>query len=242
MKKRSSWQDRDPRFREESGRYENPIPSREYLLEALASARQPLDFDSLCARIGVRDRRVRQALTKRLGAMVRDGQLLLNRAEEYCLLDRLPLVVGTVSGHRDGFGFLLPEDGGDDVFLPFRQMRQLMHGDRAAVRVTGTDSRGRREGAVVEVLERRTREVAGRFIFEAGVGFVEPDNRRIQQRIVIPARARGGARSGDLVVAEIVEPPTAHADPVGRIKRVLPEGGTADTAIELAVAAHGLPH
>ena len=73
-----------------------------------------------------------------LPALVRDGQLLLNRAEEYCLLDRLPLVVGTVSGHRDGFGFLLPEDGGDDVFLPFRQMRQLMHGDRAAVRVTGT--------------------------------------------------------------------------------------------------------
>jgi len=242
MKKRSSWQDRDPRFSEESGRYENPIPSREFILEALAEARRPLDFDTLCARIGVRDRPVRQALTKRLGAMVRDGQLLLNRAEEYCLLDRLPLVVGTVSGHRDGFGFLLPEDGGDDVFLPFRQMRQLMHGDRAAVRVTGTDARGRREGAVVEVLEHRTREVAGRFVFEAGVGFVEPDNRRIQHRIVIPARARGGAKSGDLVVAEIVEPPTSHADPVGRVKRVLPEGGTADTAIELAVAAHGLPH
>jgi ribonuclease R len=242
MKKRSSWQDRDPRFREESGRYENPIPSREFLLEALADAQRPLDFDSLCARIGVRDRAVRQALSKRLGAMVRDGQLLLNRAEEYCLLDRLPLVVGTVSGHRDGFGFLLPEAGGDDVFLPFRQMRQLMHGDRAAVRVTGTDARGRREGAVVEVLERRTREVAGRFLFESGVGFVEPDNSRIQHRVVIPARARGGAQSGDLVVAEIVEPPTAHADPVGRVKRVLPEGGAADTAIELAIAAHGLSH
>jgi len=242
MKKRSSWQDRDPRFREESGRYEHPIPSRDFILQTLADARQPLDFDALCARMAIRDRRVKQALTKRLGAMVRDGQLLLNRADEYCLLDRLPLVVGTVNGHRDGFGFLLPEDGGDDVFLPFRQMRQLMHGDRAAVRVTGTDARGRREGSVVEVLERRTREVAGRFVFEAGVGFVEPDNRRIQHRIAIPARARGGAKSGDLVVAEIVEPPTAHADPVGRVTRVLPEGGTADTAIELAVAAHGLSH
>jgi ribonuclease R len=241
MKKQASWQDRDPRFREESGRYENPIPSRDFILESLVAARRPLDFDALCARMGVRDRQVKQALSKRLGAMVRDGQLLLNRAEEYCLLDRLPLVVGTVSGHRDGFGFLLPEDGGEDVFLPFRQMRQLMHGDRAAVRVTGTDARGRREGAVVEVLERRTLEVAGRFLFESGVGFVEPDNRRIQHRIVIPARARAGARSGDLVVAEIVEPPTAHADPVGRVKRVLPEGGAAETAVELAVAAHGLP-
>jgi ribonuclease R len=242
MKKSSRWQDRDPRYREESGRYEHPIPSREFILQALAEAGQPLGLDALYARLEVRDRAVRQALGKRLGAMVRDGQLLLNRAEEYCLLDRLPLVVGTVSGHKDGFGFVLPEAGGEDVFLAFRQMRQVMHGDRVAVRVTGTDARGRREGALVEVLERRTREVAGRFTFESGVGFVEPDNRRIGHRIVIPARGRGAAKSGDLVVAQIVEPPTAHAEPVGRVTRVLPTGGTADTAIELAVAAHGLSH
>jgi len=240
MKKRSSWQDRDPRFREESGRYEHPIPSREFILQALAEAGQPLGFGGVCERLGVKDRAVRQALTKRLGAMVRDGQLLLNRADEYCLLDRLQLVVGIVSGHKDGFGFLRPEGGGDDVFLAYRQMRQVMHGDRIAVRVTGEDPRGRKEGALVEVLERRTREVAGRFTFESGVGFIEPDNRRISHRIVVPADARGGAKSGDLVVAEIVEPPTAHADPVGRVTRILPEAGAAGTAIELAIASHGL--
>ncbi len=242
MKKRSPWQDRDPRFREESGRYQNPIPSRDFILEELAAAGQPLDFAAICARLGVSDRTVRQALSKRLGAMARDGQLLVNRAEEYCLLDRLPLVVGTVSGHKDGFGFLRPEEGGEDVFLPYRQMRQVMHGDRIAVRVTGVDARGRKEGSLVEVLERRTREVAGRFWFESGVGFVEPDNRRISHRVVVPGRARGGAKSGDLVVAELVEPPTAHADPVGRVTRILPEGGAAQTAIELAIASHGLSH
>jgi ribonuclease R len=242
MKKHSHWQDRDPRFREESGRYEHPIPSREFILEALAEARQPLAFDGLCEALGVRDRAVRQALTRRLGAMVRDGQLLLNRAQEYCLLDRLRLIVGTVSGHKDGFGFLRPEDGGDDVFLSYRQMRQVMHGDRIAVRITGEDPRGRREGSLVEVLERRTREVAGRFTFESGVGFIQPDNRRISHRIVIPESARGAAKSGDLVVAEIVEPPTGHADPIGRVTRVLPESGAAGTAIELAIASHGLPH
>jgi ribonuclease R len=241
MKKRSSWQDRDPRFQDESGRYEQPIPSREFILQVLTKAGQPLGFDGLCEALGLKDLAVRPAVTKRLGAMVREGQLLLNRAEEYCLLERLQLIVGTVSGHKDGFGFLLPEDGGgEDIFLPYRQMRQVMHGDRVAVRVTGTDARGRKEGSLVEVLERRTREVAGKFTFESGVGFVEPDNRRISHRIVIPARGRGGAKSGDLVVAEIVEPPTAHADPVGRVTRVLPAGGAADTAIELAVASHGL--
>ena len=242
MTKKTRWQDRDPRFAEESGRYDQPIPSRQFILDVLAEAGAPVGFDALCATLGVRERRVREALTKRLGAMARDGQLLVNRADEYLLVDRLPLVVGTVSGHRDGFGFLVPEDGGDDLFLSFRQMRALMHGDRAAVRVTGRDARGRREGSLVEVLERRTREVAGRFWFEAGVGFVEPDNSRISHRVVIPAQARGGAESGALVVAEIVEPPTAHAPPVGRITRVLPEGGTADTAVELAIASHGIPH
>ena len=240
MKKRSSWQDRDPRFREESGRYEHPIPSRQFILDVLGEAGQPMGFDGVCTRLGVKDRAVRQALSKRLGAMVRDGQLLLNRAEEYCLLDRLQLVVGVVSGHKDGFGFLRPEAGGDDVFLAYRQMRQVMHGDRIAVRVSGVDSRGRKEGALVEVLERRTRQVAGRFSFESGVGFIQPDNSRISHRIVIPANACGGAKSGDLVVAEIVEPPTAHADPVGRVTQILPETGAAGTAIELAIASHGL--
>ncbi len=242
MKKNSRWQDRDPRFGDESSRYESPIPSREFILAELGQAGHPLGFDALCARLGVRDRAVKPALAKRLGAMVRDGQLLLNRADEYCLIERLPVVVGTVSAHKDGFGFLVPDGGGDDVFLPYRQMRRVMHGDRIAVRVSGTDERGRKEGVLVEVLERRTREVAGRFTFESGVGFIQPDNRRISHRIVVPAKNRGGAKSGDLVVAEIIEPPSEHSDPVGRVTRVLPEAGAADTAIELAISAHGLPH
>ena len=215
MKSRRRWQDRDPRFRGESSRYEHPIPSRQYILAMLQEAGQPLAFDALCEALGVSKPSVSQALTKRLAAMVRDGQLLCNRAEEYCLLERLPLVVGTVTGHKDGFGFLRPEGGGDDVFLPFRQMRQVMHGDRIAVRTTGVGERGRKEGVLVEVLERRTRQVAGKYWSESGVGFIEPDNRRISHRIVIPAGASGGARSGDLVVADLVEPP-APGEPHAR--------------------------
>lgn len=241
MNRRKSWQDRDPRFREESGRYDDPVPSRDFLLATLAGAREPLALDALAARIGVDDAS-RPALEKRLAAMVRDGQLLLNRANEYCLLDRLSLVVGTVSGHRDGFGFLVPDGGGDDLFLPPREMRKLMHGDRAAARVTGRDERGRLEGAVADVLERRTRQVAGRFSMEGGVGFVVPDNRRISQRVVVPRDAVGDAKHGDLAVVEIVEQPNRDRDPVGRVVRVLPDGGGADTAIDLAIASHGLSH
>jgi ribonuclease R len=242
MSRKSGWQEQDPRFREESERYGRPIPSRELLLKKLSDARQPLGFDALADVLGIHDRALRQALAKRLAAMVRDGQLLLNRADEYCLIDRLQLVVGTVSGHRDGFGFLSPDADGDDLFLPYREMRMLMHGDRAAARVTGRDERGRPEGAIVEVLERRTKQVAGRFSLEAGVGFVVPDNRRISHRIVIPLQHVGLARDGDLAVVEILEQPSRIRDPVGKITRVLAEGGSADTAIDLAIASHGLPH
>ncbi len=242
MSRKPSWQQEDPRFREESKRYAQPIPSRELLLAKLSEAKKPLGFGALAAALGIKDAAVREALTKRLGAMARDGQLLVNRASEYCLIERLPFVVGTVSGHRDGFGFLVPDDGGDDLFLPYREMRMLFHGDRAAGRVTGRDQRGRPEGTIVEVLERRTRQVAGRFSLEGGVGFVTPDNRRVSQRVVVPREASGTARHGDLAVVEITEQPSRNRDPVGRVLRVLPESGGADTAIDLAIASHGLSH
>jgi ribonuclease R len=242
MTRRPRWQQEDPRFREESARYEKPIPSRELLLAKLGEAKKPLGFEALAALLGIRDPAERQALVKRLGAMARDGELLVNRANEYCLVERLPVVVGTVSGHRDGFGFLVPDDGGDDLFLPYREMRMLFHGDRAAARVSGRDDRGRPEGAIVEVLERRTRQVAGRFSLEGGVGFVTPDNRRISQRVVVPRDSTGPARHGDLAVVEITEQPSRNRDPVGRVLRVLPEQGGADAAIDLAIASHGLSH
>jgi ribonuclease R len=241
VSRKPRWQQQDPRFGEESTRYERPVPSREWLLKSLAEAREPLAFPALADRLGVGDAD-RDALAKRLEAMVRDGQLLRNRAGQYCLIDRLALVVGTVSGHRDGFGFLAPDGGGDDLFLPYREMRMLFPGDRVAARVAGRDERGRPEGAVVEVLERRTRQVAGRFTLEAGVGFVVPDNRRISQRVVVPREHAGPARHGDLAVVEITEQPSRNRDPVGRVLRVLPEGGGAATAIDLAIASHGLSH
>jgi ribonuclease R len=242
MTRRPRWQQEDPRFREESAKYDRPIPSRELLLAKLAQAKKPLGFEALAALVGIREPAERQALVKRLGAMARDGELLVNRANEYCLVERLPVVVGTVSGHRDGFGFLVPDEDGDDLFLPFREMRMLFHGDRAAARVAGRDDRGRPEGAIVEVLERRTRQVAGRFSLEGGVGFVTPDNRRISQRVVVPREATGPARHGDLAVVEITEQPSRNRDAVGRVLRVLPEQGGADAAIELAIASHGLSH
>ena len=242
MTQHTHWRRADSRQAAEAERYEKPIPSREYLLEVLAQAGAPLTADALAAALKLRDRGLRLALDKRLSAMVRDGQLLRNRRDEYLLIDRVALRTGRVVGHRDGFGFLIPDDGSDDAFLPPAQMRAVMHGDRVAVRIVGVDARNRKQGEIVEVLERKTHQVAGRFHVEHGIGFVESDNRRISQRVVIPSKDRGGAAQGSLVVAEIVEPPSRYSEAVGRITRVLPEEGVAQTAVELAIASHQLPH
>jgi ribonuclease R len=242
MPKNTDWRDADPEQAREARRYERPIPSREFVLKTLARVATPLTAEGIGDALALEDPELRAALGKRLAAMARDGELLRNRREEYLLPARVAVRAGAVVGHRDGFGFLIPDDGGDDLFLPPKEMRAVMHGDRIAARIVGRDGRGRLEGAVVEVLERGTRQVAGRFFLEREVGFVEPDNRRITQRVVIPPGERDGARHGELVVAEIVEPPSRHGGPIGRITRVLPEAGVAATAVELAIASHQLPH
>ena len=131
--------------------YANPISSREDILQALKSS--PQNRGRLAEQLKLTTAEDQEALRRRLRAMVRDGQLVINRREQYMPLEQSDLIKGRVSAHRDGFGFLVPDEGGDDLFLSPRQMRQVLHGDRAVVRISNTDERGRLEGAIVEVIE-----------------------------------------------------------------------------------------
>ncbi|MDE2234701.1 MAG: ribonuclease R [Gammaproteobacteria bacterium] len=233
---------RDPYAEREAQKYARPIASREAILSWLEKAGKPLRFERLAQDLHIHHSDDIEALRRRLAAMLRDGQLVQNRSDEYCLVKLLPLMAGTIIGHRDGFGFLKPDEGGDDVFLPPRQMRTLMHGDRALVRVYGRDARGRPEGSLVDVLERNTRELAGRFVEERGVCFVQPDNSRIAHTVLVPAMERHGARSGQMVVVEITQQPDKQSEPIGRVTRILGERHAPGIEVELAVHAHGLPH
>ncbi|MGB9429416.1 MAG: ribonuclease R [Gammaproteobacteria bacterium] len=232
----------DPFAEREASKYERPIASREAILHWLEQTGKPLRFEQLTHDLHLHDTGEIEALSRRLAAMLRDGQLVQNRRDEYCLVKLLPLVAGTVIGHRDGFGFLKPDEGGDDVFLSPRQMRTLMHGDRALVRVQGKDARGRMEGSLVDVLDRNTHEVAGRYVEEHGVSFVQPDNSRIAHTVLIPVVERNGARSGQMVVAELTQQPDKQSEPIGRVVRILGERHAPGMEVELAVHSHGLPH
>jgi ribonuclease R len=231
----------DPHRARESKKYQNPIPSREFILAHLEEQAVPMWRSDLAGQLGLESEEDLEALRRRLNAMERDGQLVRNRRGAFCLVNKRDLIAGRIIAHKDGFGFLKPDQGGDDLFLTPRQMRSLLHGDRAVVRLVGVDHRGRREGALVEVLERANHKVVGRLHIEAGLGFVQPDNKRLHQEIIVPEAEWHGATHGQIVVAEIVEQPTKRTQPVGRIIEVMGEHMAPGMEIELAIRSHELP-
>ncbi|MDH5832890.1 ribonuclease R [Luteimonas sp. M1R5S59] len=233
----------DPHAQREAERYERPIASREAILHLLSAADGPLTAEMLAEQLDLAAPDRADALGKRLGAMVRDGQLLQNRRGGYVPAEQLDLISGTVIANPDGFGFLRPDRGvGDDLFLPPAQMRKVMHGDRAMASVTGLDRRGRREGAIVEVLERRLNRLIGRFTVESGISYVVPDDRRIQRNIQVPSDARLEAQHGQLVVCEITTPADERRPPIGKVLAVLGDALTPSLVVEAAIHGHELPH
>ncbi|WP_440997365.1 ribonuclease R [Arhodomonas sp. SL1] len=231
----------DPHLAREQEKYGNPVPSREYILEQLEAAARPLARKELAELFGLTDEDALEGLRRRLRAMERDGQLVRNRRNGYVVVDNEELVRGRVRSGPEGWGVLRPDLPGDTVFLSPREMRNLLHGDRAVVRITGVDRQGRPEGEVVEVLERANRSIAGRYFEESGVGFLVPDNKRLHQDVIIPPDNRGDAQDGDLVVVEVLSQPSKRRQPIGRVTEVvgrhIPEG----SEIDVAARVHGIP-
>ncbi len=232
--------ERDPFLEREQTRYEKPLPSREFILQILEQQGAPVTESRLFRLLDIEE--IEEPLMlRRLAAMERDGQLIRNRRNAICVVDKIDLVVGRVQGHPDGFGFLIPDEGGEDLFLGGTQMAQVLHGDRVLARPGPTGPRGLREASVVEVLERANQTLVGRYLQKHGIGVVVPEERRISQDLLVPAGARRGAKPGQVVVAEIVEQPTRHAQPMGRILEVLGDYDDPGMEIEIALRKHRLP-
>ncbi len=240
--KDNAWRQHDPHARREAEKYENPIPSREFVLAYMRERLAPVTAEELLAHFDLRDPDQALALERRLGAMCRDGQLLQNRRRQFVVVNERELLRGHAMAHPDGFGFFVPEDGSEDMFLSPRQMRAVMHNDRVLVALSGIDRRGRKEGAVVEILERRTEYLVGRLFRERGVSFLVPHNRRYTQEVLVPEQAIGGARSGDMVVVRVVEFPTETRQPIGEVSEVLGPPNAPGMERAIAIRGHGLPY
>jgi ribonuclease R len=208
-------------------------------LGVLRHAGRPLRLDEITTELGPASAAEAPA---ELAELVRRGEVVLNRRGQYCLREQLPgLVVGTVQAQRNGDGMLLPDDASAPIHLSAHEMREVMHGDRVAARVEGPHFRGKPQGSIVEVLERRTREVVGRLHVESGLTYLVADNPRVTHRVLVPESELGGAAPGQIVIVEITRPPSRNAQPVGRVSRVLGEHGAPGMETDIAIHSHGLP-
>ncbi len=216
-------------------------PERAQIVEALTGAGSPLTIDQLAARLGV-ETRGRATLEQALTELERDGRIVRNRAGLLLVTARADLLSGQVQGHREGYGFLLRDDGGADLVLVEHEMSKVLHGDRVLARANGADRRGRPLGEIVEVLERRTDRLVGRLLNERGVTIVVPEDQRIQHDILIPPQGAGAAQHGQVVVVQIIQQPQRNVQPIGRVVEVLGQIEDPGMEIEIAVRKFAVPH
>ena len=234
-------QRRDPYYERELQKYDEPIPSREFILETLKTQGVPVSEDKLAELLAITPDE-QKAFRRRIGAMERDGEVMRNRRDAICVMEKLDLVRGRVSGHPDGFGFLIRDGGGQDLFLGPGEMQKVLHGDRVVARISGTDRRGRPEGKIVEVLEHVNRRVVGRLHDQHGVMILIPEDKRMARDFLIPPQDTGGATPGQVVTVEITTPPTRHGNPVGKVVEILGNYADPGMEIEIALRKHSLPH
>lgn len=232
----------DPFFARELLKYKHPIPSREFITEYFSKVAEPLRYQQLLKIFAMNGKKNSDALRKRLRAMVRDGQLLQDRRGRFVLVKKLAALSGYVISHRDGYGFLVPDEGGDDIFLNPREMRKLFPGDRVLVSVTSSGSSDRKEGVVIDILKRDLTHVVGRYDVIKGASFITPTNKNIVQDIIIPPGKNAGAKTGQFVVAKIINYPTQAHGATAEIIKILGATLNAKLALEIAINSYGLPH
>ena len=232
----------DPHAAREAKNYENPVPSREFILETLVELATPSTYEEVCAALHVDDEDRTEGVRRRLIAMARDAQIDSNRGRQtYFPLDPKKIAIGILQGHKDGYGFLLCEEG-DDVYISNNQMRKAFHGDKAMVRITGTDRRGRLEGQIAKVLEHNTTHLVGRYFEQAGGGIVRPDSKRISHEVIIAAKDRNGAQHDQFVNIEIINQPRPGEMITGRVTEVLGNNLAPGMEIEVAIRSHDIPN
>lgn len=206
----------------------------------IKDAGQPLRFKEIMVALGV-VKGEKAALKNALDQLVEAGELLINEGNRYTIPGQSQLVTGRLIAHRDGYGFVTPEEGGEDLFIPARFLRGNMHGDKVVVRVEKGGRDGKREGRIVQTLERAYSKIVGRFEQGKKFGLLLPDELRITQELVIPPNACGKAKSGQVVVAEITAYPTAQRRGEGRVVQVLGWPDDPEVEVLTIVNKFGLP-
>ena len=232
----------DPNYAKELAKYDNPIPSRDFILQVIRKQNSPMSKEEIFKNLAIVNEEQQEAMRRRLRAMENDGQLVFTKRKCYALPEKLDLLKGMVIGHREGFGFLQVEGKKEDFFIPNVQMQKVMHGDYVLAQPNGFDRKGRPEVRIVRVLEANKKQIVGRFFLEQGIGYVVPDDSRITRDILIPDNARLGARMGQVVVVELHPRTAPFFQPIGKITEILGENMAKGMEVEIAIRKHDIPH
>ncbi len=233
---------RDPHADREAENYENPVPSRELILEVLNDHGKPMEFEQIASLLEV-DKDGEVGLERRLKAMLRDAQLVQNRNGKLGVVSRMDLIAGRVQAHKDGFGFLIPDDKTQsDLFLGPRQMEKVLDGDRVLVSDAGVNRFGKKEARIVEITERVATEVVGRYSREAGISFLQPENRRITREVLVEDKNGLKPNPGDHVRATITQYPSRDHHVLVRLEEIIATPDQAGMEIEVALRRFEIPH
>ncbi|HEX4151696.1 MAG TPA: ribonuclease R [Steroidobacteraceae bacterium] len=238
--KPGDWRSEDPNLEVESQRYENPIASRELLLKHLSEAPEPLTAERLAKRLGMRTDAERDALSKRLAAMVRDGQAAAG-PKGFAVASEAERLAGLVRGRANGDVLVIPEDGSPALLLARADTASLMHGDRVEVRAVGTNDRGRRVARLIRRIAEAPKLVGGVWHSNGGLGRVEPEDPGHWYSVEIAPRASHGAKDGDNVIVEITRRPQGESPAHGRVVEILAGLRPSDVAARFAIVRHDLP-
>lgn len=205
-------------------------------------AYKPLQFQELAVVLDV-PQEDRPALQELLDHMENEGLVIKTRKERYGVPERMGLVVGRFQGHARGFGFVIPDSGEDDVFIPANALNGAMHGDRVIARLNKQSSSDRRkEGEILQIVERANKTLVGKFDRSENFGFVIPDHTRLSGDIFISKEHINGAKKGQKVVVEITKWPEKNRNAEGRITEVLGDEGDTGVDVMSIIRAYGIPY
>jgi ribonuclease R len=220
----------------------NCMNIRESLLEFMnEQAYKPMAIHEL-ARIFSIPKDEMKEFEKIIKYMEKDGLIVRTRTDHFGVPSRMGLVIGKLQGHQKGYGFVIPEEVASDVFIPIPGMNGAMHGDRVIAKVTKEENNGkRREGEILRIIERGNKTIIGTYEDSRNFGFVVSDDKRIYQDIFIPKAERNGAKTGQIVIAEITEWPDKRRNPEGKIIEILGSKGEKGIDILTIIKKYALP-
>ena len=218
------------------------VPSKRRVIEFITEAGGVCDLQMIVKEYQLSERSERKLLKTKLSSLSSKGLIQVEGGQITLIQDRYELVVGTVSSHPRGFAFLVPEDGESDTFLPPREARKVLHGDKIMIRLVAHKNKDKVYGKVVKVLEVCHRVVIGRYLKDAyGQPVIEPVGASLKSSIKLKPSNTITVRNGELISANILRTEKGLVSPVAEVREILGDFSEKDMPLKLAIVNNSIP-